>query len=297
MFSRASIPQGGTVSLGVAGTSVTVINAALLDPAPQTTTNQPNAQPTPWPESTIYGAFDRTPTPGNWDFVVPPGYQVTVPVPSIAAKLGLLASGPAMMPTTGTIGSAEYMIAWVNAPIPPGISRIEAPLVLNPAGPVGTSGFWFPKDQTGHFWTPTRPVSLYDQDMLGLLPSGPHIRPWVAPSIVDTSETVLLAATAADVSGAAGFGTAAHLNGITEMQLILKRMILTYTVATRVVVGLANIGAAPNGLELFRGTLQAGVPFQVDYAEGFEVNAFAIGGPIKAYATLAGTLQITYVGG
>ncbi|MHB8420657.1 MAG: hypothetical protein ACYDCL_21505 [Myxococcales bacterium] len=276
-------------SIGKAGATLHLINAALLD---YSATLLAQATLTLSP---ILVGFDTTPSPGNHDGVIPPNCEALLHVPSSVQQVILV------VPTTpsGQIVSAlPVQVEWLDLEVATTIRPVHqgAPVIAgtnaqNPAVSL---------DQRNNYWPFDAVQPVLDQGLEAKLMSS---RPHLAPS---STKTFFFAGTTADalnslpgVQGSNAGSVPSNLDSFTPQWKVLLKAYFSTNSQMLIVLGdgtlVAGTGGPVGAGEVWRGRVN--LYNQVDFGEGIELNFRlpGIGLPWQVYTEPGGRLDCAFL--
>lgn len=285
-----TLARGTALRLGRAGPALRLHNSPLLhywlNPG---IFGGANAQSPTFHAATVLIGYDRIPTQAAYDAILPPDCELALNVPATVSTVILLwesatASTVTLAPAaTPIILEAE----WLGCEVQGGLRSVRIPVPLDQ----GASKYIHGRDFWGGLWPIASDGGLLDQGLnFGW---APHTRPPIVPSITDTIHAVTVANTIFTLQGPLLLLAASN----TAFKVV-HRIYVSVSAACLLVIGTTGLTVGSPGVEeVYRGLLQAGVPFPIEFGEGMEVSAMGAAGPWKAYTSVAVTLDATVIGG
>jgi hypothetical protein len=287
----------GPIRLAREGPTLVILNASTLtDPSHTRDTGAGVAGSFANATDVLVG-FDRSPALGGYDGIAPAYAATTLEIPAGVREVLLEIPGP------GNVGSlnsslnhaqltaqADLLVDWSSCPTPSSIVPLAGLL------PNSTSG-----NKLGHFldlfgglYPPKLETPVLDQAIRTLKPT--WLRPHLATSGLDPIHVVTVANTLFSMLGPSNF-----LRGSATGSKVVKRIYVSVSVATLVVIGTAALTVgSPGAGEVFRGLIPAGIATLIDFGEsGLEVDIDGTTGTNgwQAYTAGAVTFDASVLGG
>lgn len=252
-----------------------------------------------YPAGWVAVGFDRPPTllgggatPLTAQAIVPPGMDGLFRVPPFVQTVYLVIPTRTGVLSQPAPAGTPYRLwcEWYASELPPHLRPVDlAAYVANQNGNAGLVDW---TDFTFNVWQGRAQTPVYDMQAWENYTA--FLRPHVAPSLTETIHAALTASTLANFGGATPLtNPSGSAPGLT-----IKSLLLTYSVAATLVIGWAALTVgSPGANEWLRVGVTAGVPVVLPFAEGFAAVLGGTGGTHRVYATAAGTLDATVIGG
>lgn len=311
------VPGAVALPIAPAGPTLYIVNHPGLFPLDQSKTTPTALTGLPVP-ATVFVGFGSSPTPNNFDAVVPPFSQATIAVPPFVSTVYLYAAiiQDALMGQGNSLNAALVAVGWLATPLPAAIVPFTLPPLATGAVAGGGGGDLYVRpvaavDQGGMVWLPTYEAPVLDQAGGQAAQDGftysPRLRPRIAPSAVDTIHKAVALNTLTTLIGGWD-GGAGFLVVPSSIRLdagptrLLFRVKVAVSAACTVVIGGPQLTVgAPGAQEAGRLVFAAAGSDVLDYGPGgLDIRVFppvAGAAPWQFYATAAVTVDATVLGG
>lgn len=240
--------------------------------------------------ATLIAGFDRTPTSDSYDAVVPPFMEACFAVPDTVSALYVLFVVDSFVETNP--GALPVLVEWIACAGSPFLRQIQHGHTNNNPNEI------MPTDQHGGFWQPIPQTVVLDQQMAGST-SPAHLRPKIAPSVVDTIHKVTAANTLFPFTGGQGvLSLGVQVHPADTKWNVCHRIIVSVSAACLFVVGGPGLSVGSTDYtELGRITFAAAGTQVLEYGEGIEIRQSAFAGAWQAYTSAIVTLDATVIAG